>query len=654
MRKLTKPIIFLVAVMLILSGCTKTPDGNTGSETAEPSGTGTESAGEDVTLTDVGTPRNQTLIVDMFGNAADPMAMNPYLESCVPLSAGLHQLVFTHLWEIDMAEGKMVPALAADYPEDISGNYTKFRFHIREGINWSDGVELTAEDVQFTSDMIINNPNLTYNAYYTSIIKKMTAVDKYTIEVEMVNPEMRLTDKLGSGYTSNFKVVPKHIWEKEDPTTFLNTECISCGPYTVADRDETNGSWFLYEKRDDWQNTDVGQIVGEPGPEYILFKNYGTEEKRVMAAINHDLDILYDITPESWEILKSKSDTARAWYENFPYANLEDCCARGISFNCMVAPYDNEDVRWALALATDIQSVSMSTFSGMLRVTPINAPPIQSLTDAYIKPMLDWLNAFELDDGYKPFDDSYAASMVQILEQQGIEGLPETEEDMKTVFGYGWWKYDTAEATKLLEANGFTLKDGKWMLPDGTPWTIVMNAPADFEIESMRLAFAVADSWKKFGIDVQVKQLDNATFWNAESIGDFETGAYWPACGNKVDTVADMTGWDSKYISPIGEPSNGGSAAAVRYSSPNIDEYFSELATIDPVDPMMVETMTNIYKELVKGIPFLPMFGTSKFVPTDTYYFDGYPDAENPYNGPWWWWANFKYDTPNIQPTGNN
>ena len=46
------------------------------------------------------------------------------------------------------------------------------------------------------------------------------------------------------------------------------------------------------------------------------------------------------------------------------------------------------------------------------------------------------------------------------------------------------------------------------------------------------------------------------------------------------------------------------------------------------------------------------MFGTSNFVPVDTYYWSNYPSAETPYEGPWWWWSNFKFMVTEIKATG--
>ena len=69
--------------------------------------------------TDVGTPREETLIVDMLNaRVANPQMMNPFLEG-VTLSHGLHQLAYSQLWEIDTTTGRQFPALAATMPEPL-------------------------------------------------------------------------------------------------------------------------------------------------------------------------------------------------------------------------------------------------------------------------------------------------------------------------------------------------------------------------------------------------------------------------------------------------------------------------------------------------------------------------------------------------------
>ncbi len=650
MAKMTKRLLaLLLAATMFMVSC-GAPAETTGGDTTAPTGTGDDAGDEPAPtgeMTDVGTPRNETLIVDILaGNSADPTNANLYMPGVVA-DGGLHQLVYSHLWEVNTVTGEQFPSLAADMPVATDDTFTKFTFKMKEGLTWSDGEPLTAYDVEFTSDMLLNNPEIPWSGYYTTVIKDMVAVDELTIEMETVDPQPKITQRLAPViWGHSFRIVPKHIWENEDPVTFKFEETISSGPYVRIDVDP-NGNWYLYEKREDWENTAIGMDVGEPGPQYILFKYFGSEEKRTIAAINNEIDILQDISPESWDILREQNANAHTWTDSFPYANMDDPCQRGIAFNNSSEIYGNAEVRWALTLATDIKTVSMSTFGGMLRFGVLQIPPLTNLSDIYHEPMLDWLKEFSFDDGYQPFDENVPFDMVEELAAQGVEGLPTTDEDIVNTFGIGWWKYDTAKATEMLEANGFSLVDGQWMLPDGTPWTIVINAPADFEVQSMRLAFAVADTWNKFGINAEVKQMDSATFWNASNTGEYDAGSYWPSCGLITDTSENMNGWHSKFIIPTGEIAAGNQH---RWENAEADRLLDELSLIPSDDPEIAPTITELLKVFVEEMPFIAMFGTSKFVPYIDTYFTGFQNSENNFEGPWWWWSQFGYYTPYIQP----
>lgn len=598
--------------------------------------------------TDIGTPRKETLVVDILtGRVGNPKRMNPYLEGNI-LVQGLHQLGYSNLWDIDTVKGTQYPALAATMPEALDGSYTKWRFKVRKGLAWSDGTPFSSADVVFTARMAMDNPKLPYNRFITANIKDIRATDDETIELETVNPLPKITFSFGSVIFGNaFRVVPKHIWEKVDPLTFENYPPVTIGPYKLKDSDP-NGFWFLWEKRDDWQRTDVGQIIGEPKPKYVLFRAYGPEEKRIIAMAQNEIDILTDITPEGLEILRSRNPKVKAWYDAFPWANLDDPCERGISFNTTVAPYDKWQVRWALALATRIDDVSMATFSGMLRASPLHVPPISILSKTYHEPMTDWLKGFALPDGYKPFDQDFASRMGKRLAAERIEGLPKDEAGLRKLLGVGWWKHDTAKAQQLLESVGFKKAGNAWMLPDGTPWKMTINAPADFEIESQRLAFAVANEWKKFGIDVNVQQQQGGVFATEYATGNFQAGSYWSQnCAIGPDLWVRMEWWHERYVSPTGQPA---SFNRERYRNPEVSRIIDQMARLPVDDPKNVEYGTALLQELVKGMPLIPMFGTSKFVPVNMTYWKNYPTAANYYEGPWWWWSNFKYIVARLEP----
>jgi peptide/nickel transport system substrate-binding protein len=638
------PLLTILVILSLLVVSCATPEQAPAASSDSSSGQAAEGG-----TTFVGTPRNETLILDnLSGSLERPDLFNIYAPG-VDAGRGFHELCTDHLWEINTTTGEQYGSLAAELPTPLNDDFTSFEIKLREGIYWDDGVEFTAEDVAYTINMWLETENLAIHGWATDYIESVEVQDPYTLILNTSRSQPRLSKDLGVTIWGNrLYPMPKHIWESQDPATFDFFPPTCIGQYKYKDHDP-NGNWTIWELREDWERTSVGQITGKSGPKYVMWNFVGTEEKRILAMINNDIDILQDITPESMQVLTQRSDTVRAWHAGFPYADFDDPCERGISFNNSEAPYSDWRVRWALALATDIKNVSLATFGGMLRVSPLAVPPVAAVQNTYHKPLVEQLKAMTLPDGYAPFDPNYAKDMAEIFNQQGLGAdLPTTEEALVDLFGIGWWKYDVDQAAKLLEEAGFTRDaNNKWLLPDGTPWTIAINAPVDFEVQSGRLAFAVADSWSKFGIDASANTMTAATFWNAQSTGEFQAGSYWPGCAIGPDIYPNLNGWHQRYIVPTGELAPGN---ANRHSSDEIAALLDQLEKLTSDDPQNVEISKQLLMQMAQEMHWIPMFGTSKFVPVNETYFTNFPTADNYYEGPWWWWSNFKYIVANIQP----
>lgn len=640
MRKKQLFLAVTVIVALLLGACA-TP--------AAPAGDASSSAAPAGGETFVGTPRNETLILDELNGSLDrPDFFNIYAPG-VAAGRGFHELCTDHLWEINTTTGEQFGSLAADLPKALNEEMTSFEIKLREGIYWDDGVEFTADDVAYTLNMWLETDGLAIHGWAVDYLAGVEVVDKYTLTINTTRSQPRFAKDLGVTIWGNrLYPMPKHVWEKEDPVTYGFFPPVCIGQYKYKDHDP-NGNWSIWELREDWERTSVGQITEGHGPKYVMWNFVGTEEKRILAMINHDIDILQDITPESMEVLTQRSETARAWHAGFPYADFDDPCERGISFNNSEPPYDQWQVRWALALATDIKNVSLATFGGMLRVSPLAVPPVAAVQNTYHKPLVEQLKAMTLPDGYAPFDPNFATDMAELFKQQGLaDNLPATPEELVDLFGVGWWKYDVEQAAKLLESVGFTRDaNSKWLLPDGTPWTIAINAPIDFEVQSGRLAFAVADSWSKFGIDASANTMTAGAFWNAQSTGEFQAGSYWPGCAIGPDIFPNIRGWHQKYVVPTGEVAPGN---ANRHKSDELARIMDELEKVTSDDPQNIELSKELLMQMATEMHWIPMFGTSKFVPVNEQYFTNFPTADNYYEGPWWWWSNFKYIVANIKP----
>ena len=267
-------------------------------------------------MTAVGTPRAETLIVECQSPTDVPGQFNSYM-SGTQMGFGIHQLMSAQMWEMDTASGNQFGEVADGMPVS-NEDFTVHTVKIRQGIKWSDGEDLNADDVVFTINMILGNANIGCSGWFNDIIASVEKVDDYTVQINTKYSFPRLSSKFGVTIWGNdLRIVPEHIYSQvEDVTTFPDSNPVVAGPYTVKDYDP-NGQWILYQLREDWQYSTVAVVNGmteAPAAKYVWFRVLGDSTTRQMAMINNEVDLMVEVTPEELDVMVSSNPNIACWY----------------------------------------------------------------------------------------------------------------------------------------------------------------------------------------------------------------------------------------------------------------------------------------------------------------------------------------------------
>jgi peptide/nickel transport system substrate-binding protein len=252
MRLKASAIALGIATALVLTGCSSSGGNDDDSTT---------SSGEGAALT-----------IAKPDGAIATESNNPWIGDSSALKLGYVNAIYEPVGIVNVVNpsDEVRPWLASEIT--WSEDYTSVTLTTREGVKWSDGTDLTADDIAYSYQILVDTPELNTAA----LDIKDVAVDGDKVTVTFGTPMFAKQDKVLHRF-----VVPKHVWEGvADPTTETNPEPVGTGPYTLTSFSTES---VQLDARDDYWG-------GELAVPTLYYVSYNDNSALTTALANGDAD----------------------------------------------------------------------------------------------------------------------------------------------------------------------------------------------------------------------------------------------------------------------------------------------------------------------------------------------------------------------------
>ncbi|MGW6199615.1 ABC transporter substrate-binding protein [Kribbella sp. NPDC055110] len=309
---------------------------------------------------------------------------NPFLGSSSGASLGYRWMIFEPLVMINGIKptepGK--PWLATEWKWDA--NYTKLSLTVRDGVKFSDGQPMTADDVAYSFQIRKDNEGLNSDAIpYGTITASGNKVDLTFTRSQFTNQNKILT----------VFVIPKHQWSTiKDPSQDTLKSPIGTGPYTV--KSFTPQTTTLTLRDSYWQDL--------PKVKELRYTSYNDNNAQTTALANGASEWSFVFVPNVKAVYQDKDPANHKLW--FP-ANLG---IHGLWINTTKKPFDNAGLRRAMNLVINRDDIFQQGEAGYFY------PKVESVTgiptpagESFIAPdYKDKKHSVDLDGARKELSDA--------------------------------------------------------------------------------------------------------------------------------------------------------------------------------------------------------------------------------------------------------
>jgi ABC-type transport system substrate-binding protein len=271
----------------------------------------------------------------------------------------------TRLMTYEAGTAKLITDLAEDFT--ISEDGKEYLFTLRKGVKFHNGREVTADDVVYSLNRVVNPKTQSpAQGFYKSIegfdefsagkgdsLSGVTKVDDYTVKIRLSEPDATMLHVLALNFSS---VIPQEAVEKWGDD--YGHHPVGAGPFKLT-------AWDLGQRLVLERNTDYF-LAGVPYLDKITFQ-IGLEPTVALLKLQQgEVDVLGDSIPPSRFVQIMKSPE---WSKQVESGS--DLQTGYITMNVKMKPFDNVLVRKAVNMAINKERIVKMINN---RAKPANQP----------------------------------------------------------------------------------------------------------------------------------------------------------------------------------------------------------------------------------------------------------------------------------------
>jgi len=365
-----------------------------------------------------------------YATAEDIAGLNPHLQT---------QTVVAYMSSLTMAflmktgpHNEATPELVTVVPSKENGGISSdgkiITFRLRKGVVWSDGQPFTADDVVFSTNVILNPANNEISRSGWDLITKIDEPDKYTVRYFLKKPYGGFMYQYFSSAGANPCVLPKHLLAQYPNINNVpsNSLPVGIGPFKYLS----------------WKRSDSVEMVanpsyfrGKPKLDKIIFKIIPDRNTTLTELQAHEIDLWAPVSANYYPRVQGIDGVTVLKQPGYNFGHID--------FNIAHPALRDVAVRTALRLATDRITIRDKIRHGLGTVQDDMVAPTNPAFDPKVP-----TTPFSIAQANALLDKAgWARGPGGIRAKNGVRlalvfatssGTPDTDQMIELV--RGWWK----------------------------------------------------------------------------------------------------------------------------------------------------------------------------------------------------------------------